>query len=351
MREQQCKEQDSSGKHAAGSGNSRSSFQRTYSDTVSGSDSKSSLSSVKSASGQDGKEDLGKTQDPSKIGGSLSTGDGVEGGSGGGGDGKEAQNQLSKLFGMIQNQSSISIDQMAKSLNINVDSQTSQLLGNLQQQLMMAVSTMKKPTNPNVKDLDMPNTGAVGSLLGNLNSNKQPTNSGPLMGGAVPFTSASSSSSSILSRNMSGGSGGGAGLFPDPVPRTGGQPGSELSSQGYSKHAGVKAALAQLLAQQGMAVTMRGQHFGDIKGNNPVSNNFQNQGDTNTFQRQVSNSSMTSNLPSLQGNNPRFGGQGSMSGGNSNFDRRPPHHHQFSQLGGPRMGFPGSGPYGSRPRW
>ncbi|XP_067649795.1 cyclin-dependent kinase 12-like isoform X2 [Haliotis asinina] len=125
-----------------------------------------------------------------------------------------------KLAQLIQlAQGDISVSQIAKSLNINVDQQTSQLLDNLKQQLLMAAPPQGKQ-----------GVGAVNSQGGY---------------GSQPVDMYSQAGTG---HGYGGGynSGGGPSSF---VSQT-----SVEEKSSSDKNAGVKAALAQLLAQQGIGV-------------------------------------------------------------------------------------------------
>ena len=158
---------------------------------------------------------------------------------------KDAQGQLSKLMSLMQGQQNVSVTQLAQKLNINVDPQTSMLLNNLKQQLISALSNAPRKQESDTGD----------QKSGMLNTNQ------------LSQTRIGNTSQSMLSN----------------LPRTGinqfhGAHGSSLASerggssypcdnranvegQGSDKHAGVKAALAQLLCQQGIGVQMSGSSY------------------------------------------------------------------------------------------
>lgn len=163
-------------------------------------------------------------------------------------DRHDAQSQLSSLINLLQSQENLSLTEIAKKLNINVDAQTSLLLNNLRDQLMCALSRIQK--NQNFDQMDASN------MLPNLLSTMQ----------SVMFEHAAKnepSTRNIFSR------------LPDFKPRDMGPADSHsIPSYGYQerqqqgsdylpapvqnldKHAGVKAALAQLLTQQAVGVHM-----------------------------------------------------------------------------------------------
>ncbi|XP_046350110.2 cyclin-dependent kinase 12-like isoform X2 [Haliotis rufescens] len=127
---------------------------------------------------------------------------------------------LAQLIQLAQGE--ISVSQIAKSLNITVDQQTSQLLDNLKQQLLMAAPPQSKQG------------------LGGSNPNSQGYGSQPVdmydQAGAGPGAAYGSGYNS----------GGGSSTF---VSQT-----SVEEKTSSDKNAGVKAALAQLLAEQGIGV-------------------------------------------------------------------------------------------------
>ncbi|ESP01780.1 hypothetical protein LOTGIDRAFT_172426, partial [Lottia gigantea] len=115
------------------------------------------------------------------------------------------KNQLAQLMPLLENHSSLSVAQLAKKLDVNIDPTTSQLLDNLKNQLM----TNKTQTLP-----------SGGDGFGGYSSNGNYNTSGASASHGQPYT-----------------------------------------DQNQDKNAGVKAALAQLLTKQGMDVTMSGNQY------------------------------------------------------------------------------------------
>lgn len=161
------------------------------------------------------------------------------------GSDKDAQGQLSKLMSLMQGQQNVSVTQLAQKLNIKEDSQTSMLLNNLKQQLISALSSVPKKLEQDTGDVKPPllNTNQPSlSRVGNMS--QALTDNAPHMGS-----------------NQYHGSHGSSLASDQVAPSYHGDNKVNASSQGSDKHAGVKAALAQLLSQQGIGVQMRGSAY------------------------------------------------------------------------------------------
>ncbi|XP_041367507.1 cyclin-dependent kinase 12-like [Gigantopelta aegis] len=172
--------------------------------------------------------------------------------------GKTTQAQLSQLIELLKSQQGgISIKQIAKSLNISVDQQTTQLLDNLKQQLMEAASVAKQ-----AKERGEP---VLSSTVFTSPVDTVPKHRHEDTGYSVDnqqssaYSHPGASESSVFSSSLSVASSG----FTNTLPQTSG-----AVQPGYDKHAGVKAALAQLLAQQGIPVTMGGSQVRPTLANN-----------------------------------------------------------------------------------
>uniref|UniRef100_A0A0B6ZVB5 Protein kinase domain-containing protein n=1 Tax=Arion vulgaris TaxID=1028688 RepID=A0A0B6ZVB5_9EUPU len=179
------------------------------------------------------------------------------------GNSKEAQTQLSNLISILQAQQNLTVTQIAKKLNINVDAQTSMLLNNLKHQLVGAFSNMQKNLGSEKFDPNsiLPHSlSAMQSVLSGSTA-KSGSSSSSIGVSSVPqyqtksfsdFKQASSQSSSSNAFFDSSSSQQYNSSAPDY---------SSAPAQSIDRHAGVKAALAQLLNQQGIGVKMSGSQF------------------------------------------------------------------------------------------
>ncbi|RUS81454.1 hypothetical protein EGW08_010794 [Elysia chlorotica] len=158
---------------------------------------------------------------------------------------RDAQCQLSKLMSLMQGQQNVSVTQLAQKLNINVDAQTSMLLNNLKQQLISALSNVPRKQEPEMGD-QKPCT-----LNTNQSSKPRMGNSSEPMSNNAPRTGINQFQGS---RGTSLTSERGASSYSYDSR-------SSVEGHGSDKHAGVKAALAQLLCQQGIGVQMSGSSY------------------------------------------------------------------------------------------
>ncbi|CAL1536352.1 unnamed protein product [Lymnaea stagnalis] len=180
-------------------------------------------------------------------------------------DNKDAQIQLANLITLLQGQQNLSVPQIAKKLNITVNSQTSMLLNNLRHQLIQALSAVQK--NPGSDKFDpnsvLPNSlSTMQSVLsGSENTVLQslPTNSSSFSG-TTQFFPGTTDSSQGSSKNSSSTHT----YFESTVSRQQSAEYSTVSESNKDKNAGVKAALAQLLAQQGIGVKIGGNQFDGV---------------------------------------------------------------------------------------
>lgn len=176
------------------------------------------------------------------------------------------QNQLAQLVQMLQQ--GMTVDQVAESMNMKLDEQTIQLMNNLSSQLMVAAS-LNKRIDSNLVDLMLSEKSDSGSKTatssevvdssfpsGSERSDYQNQPMPAAHGSSIrdPADDFSSSSNQSFSND---------GLSNVPGDQTGYQFGNGASqnvggSSGTGSNAGVKAALAQLLAQQGVRVAMGG---------------------------------------------------------------------------------------------
>ncbi|KAK7009142.1 cyclin-dependent kinase 13-like isoform X1 [Biomphalaria glabrata] len=172
------------------------------------------------------------------------------------GENKEAQIQLSKLVSLLQSQQNMSVSQIANKLNISVNSQTSMLLNNLKHQLINAFSSVQK--NLGSEKFDpisvIPNPLSTMQSLLSGGSTLQNVPSGSTYSGLsqFPLVNEVGQGGNKNSNSMS--------FFESSTNK---HKNSEYSNQESSsdKHAGVKAALAQMLSQQGIGVKMGGNQY------------------------------------------------------------------------------------------
>ena len=173
----------------------------------------------------------------------------------------QPQPALAQLVQLLQEGKSAS--EVAKSLNMTLDEQTLQLMNNLSTQLLLAAQ-MTKTQKPE-EMLTLPTqTQAPASHSVVSQSQMAP---GDHYSGSYPMAGAPASG--YGNGNFSGGDGyggskGGAGVMPQGYqgdPHGGEDSQSSVLSQDSGSNAGVKAALAQLLTQQGMRVSMGGSEY------------------------------------------------------------------------------------------
>lgn len=174
----------------------------------------------------------------------------------------DTQNQLTKMVSMLQQ--GLSVDMVAKSMNMKLDDQTMQLMDNLSKQLMLAATMAKHATKEKAEDVKpevkMPDSlpghaqsggdvGMYGSSVGmgsNYPDYLQSGDSQGLEGYGYPIDSVQDSYH--------------AAEYSAPPPD---QPAVVHGGDqdGSGSNAGVKAALAQLLSKQGIRVTMGGNEL------------------------------------------------------------------------------------------
>ncbi|GFN80370.1 cyclin-dependent kinase 12 [Plakobranchus ocellatus] len=158
---------------------------------------------------------------------------------------KDAQGQLSKLMSLMQGQQNVSVSQLAQKLNINVDPQTSMLLNNLKQQLINALSNVHGTRKLESEPSELQSGMGSQSSFSKLNVPHSAANDTYM--GMSQFQGSSQRSTVGSERGSSS--------YNNESKNTG------VESQGTDKHAGVKAALAQLLSQQGIGVQMSGSAY------------------------------------------------------------------------------------------
>ena len=182
------------------------------------------------------------------------------------GDGKGGQTQMHKLHKLInifQSQQNITSDQIAKSLGINVDAQTTMLLNNVKDQLMMAVSDAGK--NPSQNKVDRSGT-LSSSMVQMQNVSSAPPPPAPEEN-ALPSSNWPPTDENDASNDAPG-------SIREVLPVADHQLGVERND----KHAGVKAALANLLSQQGIGVKIGGNRLDtSSKSNSPHIGQYQPQ--------------------------------------------------------------------------
>ena len=170
--------------------------------------------------------------------------------------GKTTQGQLTQLIDLLKSQQGgISIGQIAKSLNISVDHQTTKLLDNLKQQLIEAAAVSKQAKEKTESIPSAVFTSPVDTIAKRetgYSIDNQPSSTYTHPG--VTESSGYAGGVSVTSS-----------AFTNPLPQT-----SVVAQPTYDKHAGVKAALAQLLAQQGIPVTMGGTQVRPVMTNNNI---------------------------------------------------------------------------------
>lgn len=148
-------------------------------------------------------------------------------------DGKEAGHQLTQMIALLQK--GMSVPDVAKSVNVTLDEQTQQLMSNLNAQLMLAARFSK---DQGVADQAVPGRA---DTSGNQSSAYSAEGFRPDYG--------NHSSSNMFGGNKGGGlTEGNSTVYSQ----------DNSNSSGGGENAGVKAALAQLLAQQGMRVSLGG---------------------------------------------------------------------------------------------
>lgn len=137
-------------------------------------------------------------------------------------------NQLSQMIALLQK--GMSVPDVAKSVNVTLDEQTQQLMSNLNAQLMLAAQLSKD------------------QRISEPSSHLETVNQGPYSSDGYRQDYGNHSTSNMFGGSKGDGSGeGNSNLY-------------SLDSNNSSgvENAGVKAALAQLLAQQGMRVSLGG---------------------------------------------------------------------------------------------
>ncbi|XP_033762741.1 LOW QUALITY PROTEIN: cyclin-dependent kinase 12-like [Pecten maximus] len=173
----------------------------------------------------------------------------------------DPQNQLTKMVAMLQQ--GLSVDPVAKNMNMKLDEQTMQLMDNLGKQLMLAASMAKHVTKDTSEEVPE-ETKATDSLpgLGHSGGDQAPqAYTDPATGSNYPDYHQAGDSQSVDSYGYPIES------VQDPYPATSyavpTQP--HLAGTGdqetNSSNAGVKAALAQLLSQQGIRVAVGGNEL------------------------------------------------------------------------------------------
>lgn len=178
---------------------------------------------------------------------------------GGVSDSKDAQIQLSNLIALLQNQQNLSVSQIAKKLNITVNSQTSMLLNNLKQQLINALSSVQKSSGLDKFD---PHS-MIPNSLSTMQSVLSGSNSSTLSNVPTNSNTSSHPSSSGFAESVQGSSKSNSATYFDSSR----QQNTDYSTgpeHGIGKHAGVKVALAQLLSQQGIGVKLGGAQFESV---------------------------------------------------------------------------------------
>lgn len=149
------------------------------------------------------------------------------------------QATLTKLISLLHAQQGISVSQIAKSLNVTVDNKTAALLDNLRHQLITAqVDAENTSTNSS-----QPPSG--GSVSLNVPGSASTNMSVGTAGNPANYQALDLEGSAFASRRQA---------IADPE--------VNLNS-GSDKHAGVKAALAKLLSQQGMTVSIGGTLYSE----------------------------------------------------------------------------------------
>lgn len=195
------------------------------------------------------REDRGKHTVTSVAGDDSSQGPSMQG------DAHDVQSQLSGLINLLQVQENLSVTEIASKLNISVDSQTSMLLNNLRHQLMCTLSKVKQ--NP-ASDKFHSVPGATGFSIATFSDSLQFTERN-----FDPVSTQNSSSNGYYEGSNS------SGYHNSDF--------SSAAAQNVDRHAGVKAALAQLLAQQGIGVKMSGLHFDTSQKTYPLEMTYNSQ--------------------------------------------------------------------------
>ena len=147
-------------------------------------------------------------------------------------DKHKSQAQLDDLLGVLRTQKSITEERIAQCLGSSVNEQTLPLLMNLKKQLMSAIS---KGKNNSIGEKGDSSSGFASSGSSSMTSVPQDDTSSQLPSSNWPPTDEQEASN------------------PDSIGRDSNNEGSGMGGK-TDKHAGVKAALANLLSQQGIAV-------------------------------------------------------------------------------------------------
>lgn len=172
----------------------------------------------------------------------------------------DPQNQLTKMVTMLQQ--GLSVDTVAKNMNMKLDDQTMQLMDNLGKQLMLAASMAKHVTKETteeapeeVKDAEtLPGLGLGGGEPASQVYTESAT------GGNYPEYHHAGDNQSMDSYGYP------MENIPDPYPAGYGvqsqsQVAGTVDQESNGSNAGVKAALAQLLSQQGIRVAVGGNEL------------------------------------------------------------------------------------------
>ncbi|OWF39354.1 cyclin-dependent kinase 12-like [Mizuhopecten yessoensis] len=180
----------------------------------------------------------------------------------------DQQSQLTKMVSMLQQ--GLSVDTVAKNMNMKLDDQTMQLMDNLGKQLMLAASMAKHVTKENSDEVA--EEGKVPDPLPGL---------GQSGGDQAPQTYASAVMDRSYPDYHQAGDSQAMDQYgypmesvqdPYPAPAYGVPAQPQLAAmgdqEGSSSNAGVKAALAQLLSQQGLRVAVGGNELGN-RGSDP----------------------------------------------------------------------------------
>ncbi|XP_060065103.1 cyclin-dependent kinase 12-like [Ylistrum balloti] len=173
----------------------------------------------------------------------------------------DPQNQLTKMVSMLQQ--GLSVDTVAKNMNMKLDEQTMQLMDNLGKQLMLAASMAKHVTKDSSEEVteEVKATDTLPGLGLSGDDQTSQTYTDPAIGGSYPDYHQAGDGQSMDNYRYPMES------VQDPYPAAAygvpAEPAATGDQEGNSSNAGVKAALAQLLSQQGIRVAVGGSELGN----------------------------------------------------------------------------------------
>ncbi|XP_074659535.1 uncharacterized protein LOC141912215 [Tubulanus polymorphus] len=176
----------------------------------------------------------------------------------------KVQNQLATLGELVTSDDNMNIGKIASALNVPVDNTTAQLLENLNKQLLLAASVKKDVTTPQQQQQQQTENTTVSqdSFASSTNCQGSTDDSGNGGGGLALRPVYSSSHVRNFSEDT---------LMSAPGTDNSEQQTTGSGTAASDANAGVKAALAQLLAQQGVNVKTSGETTTSKQRQSPVS--------------------------------------------------------------------------------